>query len=453
MLKRIQKITNKQVLNRAVRAYCSTDHGFETICLHGGYEPDATNSAAVPIYRTSSYVFNDTEHAANLFALKELGNIYTRLMNPTQDVLEKRVAMLDGGAAAMTTASGQCASFYTLFNVAQAGDNVVLARNMYGGTHTLGQHLLPKMGIEARWFDPTDSYDQIDQLIDGKTRAVFAEVVSNPALVITDIESLANKAHSFNVPLIIDETFSTPWLCRSIDYGADIAMHSLTKWLGGHGTGIGGIVVDSGRFNWAESNNPLFTEPDPSYHGLTWGTDLPAPLAPLAYILRLRTVPLRTLGGCISPDNAWMFLQGIETLSLRVDRHCENALAVAKYLKDHPAVSWVRYPGLESDPMYDLQKKYLKGKGGPMVVFELKAGLEAGKKFINNLKIFRHLANVGDAKSLAIHSASTTHSQLTPEDQAASGITAGMVRLSIGIENVNDIVTDLDQAMALATAV
>lgn len=453
MLRRVSRVVNRNVIRTAVRAYCTPEMGFDTKCLHAGYEPDATNAAAVPIYRTSSYVFNDTDHAANLFALKELGNIYTRLMNPTQDILEKRVAMLEGGAAAMTTASGQCASFYSIFNTAQAGDNVVLARNMYGGTHTLGEHLLPKMGIETRWFDPSGDLSDIDALVDSKTRCVFSESVSNPALIVTDTEALANKAHSHNLPLIIDETFATPYLCRSFEYGADIVMHSLTKWMGGHGTGIGGIVIDSGRFDWANSGNPLYTQPDGSYHGLTWGTDLPAPLAPLAYILRLRTVPLRTLGGCISPDNAWMFLQGLETLSLRVDRHCENALAVAKYLKQHPAVEWVRYPGLEDDPMFELQKKYLKGKGGPMVVFELKGGLEGGKTFINNLKIFRHLANVGDAKSLAIHSASTTHSQLKEEDQKNAGITPGMVRLSIGIETISDIIADLDQAIKTATGV
>lgn len=433
-------------------AYCTTEHSFETICLHGGYSPDATNSCAVPIHRTTSYVFNNTEHAANLFALKELGMIYTRLMNPTHDVLEKRVAMLDGGAAALALASGQCASYYSVLNVAECGDNVVCARNLYGGTTTMFEHLLPKMGIESRFIDSND-VNEVDQHVDEKTRAVFVEVVSNPALQVVDIEKMAAKAHSYNLPLIVDSTFSTPYLCRTLDFGADIATHSLTKWFGGHGVGIGGIVVDSGRFPWGSTGrHPLFQKPDMSYHGLTWGSDLPEPLAALAYILRLRTVPLRTLGGCISPDNAWMFLQGIETLPLRMERHCSNALEVAQYLKKHPAVEWVRYPGLPDDPMYALNQKYLKGKGGAMVVCELKGGIDAGRKLIDSLKMFRHLANVGDAKSLAIHSASTTHSQLTPEAQAKAGITPGMVRLSVGIENIKDIIGDLDQAITASQA-
>jgi len=445
----LMRRSNRVLPSLARRAYCTTEHQFETICLHGGYEPDGTNAAAMPIYRTSSFVFNDTEHAANLFGLRELGNIYTRIMNPTQNYLETRVAMLDGGAAAVALASGQCSSYYSLFNLAQAGDNVLVARNMYGGTHTLAEHLLPKMGIEARFFDPND-FESIGKLADSKTRCVFTEAVSNPALVVTDIQKVADAAHACNLPYIVDETFATPYLCRALDHGADIVMHSLTKWLGGHGNGIGGIVVDGGKFNWAESNNPLFTEPDNSYHGLTWGKDLPPPLAPVAYALRLRTVPLRTLGGCISPDNAWMFCQGIETLPLRVDKHCENATAVAEYLAEHPAVNWVRYPGLKNDSEYEKQKKYLKGKGGPMVVFELNGGIEAGRKFIDNLKLFRHLANVGDAKSLAIHSASTTHSQLKEEDQRKCGITPGMVRLAVGIENKIDIIADLDQAINCA---
>lgn len=449
MLRKCNRLFEKKTLAFARRAYCTPDHQFETKCLHAGYEPDATNSAAIPLYRTSSYVFNSAEHASNLFALKELGNIYTRLMNPTQDMLEKRVAMLDNGAAALCLASGQCAAYYSMFNTCQAGDNIIVARNMYGGTHTLCQHLFPKMGIETRFFDPQD-IDSIKGLVDDKTRVVFSESVSNPALIVTDIEKLANTAHSMNLPLIIDETFATPYLGKALDFGADVVMHSLTKWLGGHGTGIGGIVVDSGRFDWANSGNPLFTQPDHSYHGLTWGKDLPPSLLPVAYILRLRTVPLRTLGGCISPDNAWMFMQGIETLPLRVEKHCENAMAVAEFLQNHPAVNWVRYPGLPTDSQFELQQKYLKGKGGPMVVFELKGGVEEGKVFIDNLKMFRHLANVGDAKSLAIHSASTTHSQLSEEDQRLSGITAGMVRLSVGIENKIDIIGDLDQALHAA---
>jgi len=306
--------------------------------------------------------------------------------------------------------------------------------------------MFPKMGIEVRFFDPKNP-KSIKNLVDSKTRCVFAEAVSNPALVVTDVEKLSQNAHDCNLPLIIDETFATPFLQRSIDFGADVVTHSLTKWIGGHGTGIGGIVIDSGRFDWKNSGNPGFIEPDGSYHGLTWAQDLPDMLAPAAYILKLRTGLLRTLGGCISPDNCWMFMQGLETLSLRVEKHCSNAMKVAEFLKGHPDVAWVRYPGLPDDPMYELQQKYIKGKGGPMVVFELKGGLEAGKGFINNLKIFRHLANVGDAKSLAIHPATTTHSQSSPEGQAKSGITPGMVRLSVGIEDPIDLLQDLDNAI------
>jgi len=371
-------------------------------------------------------------------------------MNPTTDILEKRVAMLDGGAASLCLASGQCASFYSTLNTAECGDNIIVSRNLYGGTTTLFEHLMPKMGIECRFIN-SNNPKEIDANVDDKTRSVFCEVVSNPALEIVDIEEMANRAHAHNLPLIVDETFTTPYLCRSFDYGADIVTHSLTKWFGGHGTGIGGIVVDSGRFDWKNSGrHPLYQTPDHSYHGLTWAQDLPEALAPLAYILRLRTVPLRTLGGCISPDNSWMFLQGIETLPLRMEKHCENALAVAQYLKNHPDVEWVRYPGLPGDSQYDLNQKYLKGKGGAMVVCELKGGVAAGRNFIDNLKMFRHLANVGDAKSLAIHSASTTHSQLTEEKQRLAGITPGMVRLAVGIEDIVDIIGDLDQAIANA---
>jgi len=429
------------------RAYCTTEHQFDTMCLHGGYQPEGTNAAAPPIYRTSSYVFNDCEHAANLFGLRELGNIYTRIMNPTQNYLEERLTMLDGGVGATALASGQCASFYSVLNLCSAGDNVIFAENMYGGTHTLGAHLLPKMGIETRFFNPQHP-ESIANLVDSKTRVVFAEAVSNPALIVTDVEKLAQCAHDANLPLIIDSTFATPYLQNAIKFGADVAMHSLTKRIGGHGTGIGGIVIDSGNFDWKNSGNPGFTTPDGSYHGLTWATDLPDVLAPAAYILKLRTGILRTLGGCITPDNCWMFMQGLETLSLRVEKHCSNAIKVAEFLQDHPDVEWVRYPGLPSDPMFELQKKYLKGKGGPMVVFELKGGVMAGTGFINNLKLFRHLANVGDAKSLAIHSASTTHSQMNEEEQKSCGITPGMVRLSVGIEDPMDIIADIEQAIA-----
>lgn len=426
----------------------------ETLCLHGGHTPDpVTHSRAVPLYRTASYVFKNTEHAANLFALRELGNIYTRLMNPTTDVLEKRVALLEGAheMAGLGLASGTSAVFYSVINLAQAGDNIVSARNLYGGTYTQFNDILPKLGIQVKLVDSNDP-ENFRKAIDGNTRALFCETVSNPALEIADLEAIAEIAHENGIPLIVDSTFSTPYLTKPLEHGADIVVHSLTKWFGGHGTGIGGIVVDSGKFNWAAGKHPLFTEPDNSYHGLRWGIDLPEPLLPLAYILRMRTVPLRNLGACIAPDNSWMLLQGIETLPLRMERHCENALAVAKHLKGHPGVTWVRFPGLEDDPQYAANQKYLKGKGGSMVVFGIKGGMEAGKKFIDSLQLISHLANVGDAKSLAIHSASTTHSQLNEEQQAAGGITPDLVRLSIGIEHIDDILGDLDQALAAAAA-
>jgi len=424
----------------------------ETLCLHGGYTPEPTTlSCAVPVYRTSSYVFRDTEHAANLFALKEVGNIYTRLMNPTTDVLEKRVALLEGApeAGGLALASGTSAVFYTVINLAQAGDNIVSARNLYGGTYTQFNDLLPALGIQVRFVDSNDP-ENYARAIDDRTRALFCEAVSNPALEIADLAKIAGIAHAHGLPLVVDSTFSTPYLERPIEHGADIVVHSLTKWFGGHGVGIGGVVVDSGKFAWGAGKHPLYDQPDNSYHGLRWGHDLPPPMAPLAFILRMRTVPLRNLGACIAPDNSWYFLQGIETLPLRMERHCANALAVARHLKSHKDVSWVRFPGLEDDPMHALNAKYLGGKGGSMVVFGIKGGLEAGRKFIDNLKLFSHLANVGDAKSLAIHSASTTHSQLTEEQQKAGGITPDLVRLSIGIEHIDDIVADLDQALAAA---
>ena len=424
----------------------------ETLCLHGGYTPEPTTlSRAVPIYRTSSFVFRDTEHAANLFALRELGNIYTRLMNPTSDVLEKRVSLLEGAPepAGLAVASGTSAIFYSVINLARAGDNIVSARNLYGGTYTQFKDILPALGIEVKFVDSNDP-ENFAAAIDARTRALFCETVSNPALEIADLEAIAAIAHAHGLPLIVDSTFSTPYLTRPLDHGADIVVHSLTKWFGGHGTGIGGIVIDSGKFAWNAGKHPLFDEPDSSYHGLRWGHDLPAPLAPLAYILRMRTGPLRNLGACIAPDNSWMFLQGIETLPLRMERHCENAFAVAKHLQQHPKVTWVRFPGLPEDPMFALNQKYLRGKGGSMVVFGIKGGANAGRGFINNLKLFSHLANVGDARSLAIHSASTTHSQLNEEQQLAAGISPDLIRLSIGIEHIDDILADLDQALALA---
>ena len=427
---------------------------FDTICLHGGSQPDPTTTArAVPIYRTTAFQFNNTEHAANLFALKELGNIYSRLMNPTTDVLEKRVALLEGAPemGGLGLASGTSGVFYSIINLAQAGDNIVSARNLYGGTYTQFNDLLPKFGITVKFVDSNDPQNFADA-IDDKTRAVFCESVSNPALEIVDLEAVAKVAHDAGLPLVVDATFSTPYLTQPLAHGADVVVHSLTKWFGGHGTGLGGIVIDSGRFQWNAGKHPLFDEPDSSYHGLRWGHDLPDMLAPLAYILRMRTVPLRNLGACISPDHSWMFLQGIETLPLRMEKHCRNADQVARHLKDHADIEWVRFPGLEDDPMYELNQKYLKGKGGSMVVFGIKGGKEAGGKFIDSLKLFSHLANVGDAKSLAIHPATTTHSQLNDEQQRAAGISPEMVRLSVGIEDADDIIADLEQALKVATA-
>lgn len=425
---------------------------FDTICLHGGQQPDPTTlSRAVPVYRTSSYVFKSTEHAANLFALRELGNIYTRLMNPTTDVLEKRVALLEGAPemGGLGVASGTSGVFYSVINLASAGDNIVSARNLYGGTYTQFNDILPTLGIGVKFVDSNDPQN-FAKAIDGKTRALFVESVSNPALEVVDLEAVAKVAHAHGIPLIVDSTFSTPYLTRPLEFGADIVVHSLTKWFGGHGTGIGGVVVDGGRFAWGAGKHPLYDTPDTSYHGLRWGHDLPEPLAPLAFILRMRTVPLRNLGACIAPDNAWMFLQGIETLPLRMEKHCANALAVAEHLKGHKDIEWVRFPGLKDDPYHDLNKKYLHGKGGSMVVFGIKGGLTAGKTFIESLKLFSHLANVGDAKSLAIHPATTTHSQLNEEQQRGAGITPELVRLSVGLEDPADLIEDIDQALAAA---
>ena len=368
-------------------------------------------------------------------------------MNPTQDVLEQRVAQLDGGAAALAVASGTSAIFYSIINLAKSGDNIVSANNLYGGSYTQFNDILPSFGISVKFVDPSDP-NNFAAAIDENTKAVFCETVGNPAGQIADIEAISTIAHDNGIPLIVDATFSTPALSRPIDHGADIVVHSLTKWFGGHGAGIGGIVVDSGQFNWANGKFPLYDDPDSSYHGLRWGHDLPEPLAPVAYILRMRTVPLRNLGACISPDNSWIFLQGIETLPLRMERHCDNALVVAKHLQGLDQVEWVRYPGLEDDPEYGKIDKYLSGKGGAMVIFGIKGGAEAGSKFIDSLELLRHLANVGDAKSLAIHPATTTHSQLSAEQQAAGGITPELVRLSVGIEHIDDILADIDQALA-----
>ncbi|MGB7416521.1 MAG: aminotransferase class V-fold PLP-dependent enzyme [Thermosynechococcaceae cyanobacterium] len=424
-----------------------TPQSLETQCLHAGQVPDPTTlSRTVPLYRTSSYVFRDTEHAANLFALKELGNIYTRLGNPTQDVLEKRVAAMEGGAAALAVASGTSGILYSVINICQMGDEIVAANNLYGGTYTMFNDILPQFGIKTHFVDPSDPAN-FGKAITDKTKLVFCETMGNPALEVTDLDAISAIAHENGLPFIVDSTFTTPYLLRPIEHGADIVVHSLTKWLGGHGTGIGGIVVDAGKFDWTSGKFPLMSEPDPSYHGLRYAHDL-GDLSAIAYILRMRVVPLRNLGACISPDNAWMFLQGIETLHLRMQRHSENALEVAKFLSQHKAVEWVRYPGLDSDPGHATAKKYLKNGFGAMVIFGISGGQAAGQKFIEKLGLFSHLANVGDAKSLAIHPATTTHSQLTAEQQKAGGISPKLVRLSIGIENVNDIIADLEQALS-----
>jgi O-acetylhomoserine (thiol)-lyase len=421
----------------------------ETLALHGGQEPDpATGSRAVPLYRTTGYQFKDTEHAADLFALREPGNIYTRIMNPTQDVLEKRMAALEGGAAALALASGTSAIFYSIINIAGAGDEIVSANNLYGGTYTMFDNILAQLGITARLVDPR-SPGNFEQAINEKTKAVFVETIGNPVLDVVDLAAVAKVAHEAGLPLIVDSTFTTPYLLRPIEHGADVVVHSLTKWLGGHGIGIGGVVIDAGTFDWNQERFPKYSEPDESYHGLTWGRDL-GDMQSMAYILRMRTVPLRNLGACISPDNAWLFLQGIETLPLRMERHCENAAAVAEHLSSHRNVTWVRYPGRSDHPSHTLARRYLKRGFGAMVVFGIRGGHEAGRRFIDALELHSHVANVGDAKSLAIHPASTTHSQLSEQQQRASGLTPELVRLSVGIEHVDDIVADIDQALEKA---
>jgi len=420
----------------------------ETIALHGGQTPDPTTlSRAVPVYRTSSYVFKNTEHAANLFGLKELGNIYTRLGNPTQDVLEQRISQLEGGAASVAVASGTSAIFYAIITLAQAGDEIVSANNLYGGTYTQFDAILPGFGIKVNFVDPKDP-ENFQKAITPKTRAIFIETIGNPVLDFVDVKKIAEVAHRNGLPLIVDATFTTPALLQTIALGADIVVNSLTKWIGGHGTGIGGIITDAGKFDWKAGKHPLFTEPDPNYHGLRWALDLPEPLAPIAFALRVRTVPLRNLGAAISPDNAWIFLQGVETLPLRIARHSENALAVAKFLQKHPKVAWVRYPGLPEDPSYALASKYLKKGFGGMVVFGIKGGFDSAVKLIDGISLFSHLANVGDAKSLILHPASTSHSQLSEAQQNESGLTADLVRLSIGIEHIDDILEALEDGLA-----
>ncbi len=423
------------------------NYAFETLALHAGQEPDPTTLArGVPVYRTSSYVFRDTTHAADLFALKELGNIYTRIMNPTQDILEKRIAAIEGGAAALALSSGTSAIYYSIINICSAGEEIVSANNLYGGTYTMFEAILPQFGIKVNLVDSRKP-ENFEAAVNEKTRAIYVETIGNPVSDVVDLEAVAKIADKHHLPLIVDATFTTPYLLRPLDYGATIICHSLTKWLGGHGAGIGGVVVDSGKFDWTDQKFKLYNEPDNGYHGVRFAHDL-GELNPLAFILRMRLVPLRNLGACISPDNAWLFLLGIETLPLRMERHCENAAKVAEYLKGHNKVTWVRYPGLKDDPTYPVAKRYLKRGFGGMVVFGIKGGRDAGEKFINSLQLFSHLANVGDAKSLALHPGSTSHSQLSEEQQLASDLTPDLVRLSVGLEHIDDIITDIEQALA-----
>lgn len=419
------------------------DYGFDTLQLHAGQKPDqATGSRAVPIYQTTSYVFEDTDHAADLFALDKPGNIYSRIMNPTNDVMEKRIAALEGGVGALAVSSGQAAETIALTNITREGQEIVSGSAIYGGTFNLFKHTFPKMGIEVKFADSTDPESFKKQITD-KTRALYVETIGNPKLDVPDFEALAEVAHNADIPLIVDNTFATPYLCNPFAYGADILIHSTTKFIGGHGTSIGGIIVDSGNFDWDNGKYPELSQPDPSYHGLVY-TDH---FGKAAYIAKARVQLLRDYGSCLSPFNSFLFLQGLETLSLRMEKHCNNAQQVADFLENDDRVSWVNYPGLESHDTHDNALRYLENGFGAMMTFGVKGGREAGISFIENLELFSHLANVGDAKSLAIHPASTTHQQLTEEDQRKSGVLPDMIRLSIGIETVEDLIADLDQAL------
>jgi len=422
----------------------------ESLAIHGGQEPDpATGARAVPIYQTASYQFDNTDHAASLFALTEFGNIYTRLMNPTSDVFEKRIAALDGGIGALSVASGQSAITLSILNIAQAGDEIVSADNLYGGTYNLFHYTFPRLGLKVNFVKSND-LDAIKKAITPKTKAVYAESIGNPKLDVADLEGISNIAHASGIPFILDNTVS-PYLMRPFDHGADILVYSATKFIGGHGTSIGGVIVDSGKFDWTNGKFPLIADPDPSYHGMKFVEAL-KPLGNIAYIIKARVNLIRDLGPALSPFNSFLFLQGLETLHLRMPRHSENALAVAKYLEQNKAVGWVSYPGLDASPEKSRVKKYLPKGAGAILGFGIKGGLEAGKKFINSLQLISHLANVGDAKSLAIHPASTTHQQLSPEEQLSTGVTPDFVRLSIGIEHIDDIIADIDQALEKAVA-
>lgn len=418
----------------------------ETVAIHGGYTTEPTTKAvAVPIYQTVAYEFDNAQHGADLFNLAVPGNIYTRIMNPTNDVLEQRIAQLEGGVAALAVSAGSAAVNYSIINLAEAGSNIVTVPLLYGGTYTLFKHMLPKLGIDVR-FAADDSPASLEKLIDGKTAAVYCETIGNPAGNIPDLEAIADMSHSHGVPVVVDNTVPTPALLRPFDYGADISVHSLTKYIGGHGTTIAGMIVDSGHFPWADHADrfPMFSQPEPSYHGIVYTEAL----GPAAYIGRARTVALRNTGSALSPFNAFLILQGIQSLSLRMERHVENTMAVAAYLESHERVAWVSYPGLKSSPYYDLAQKYTGGKPSALMTFGIEGGFEAGVKFYDALQIFKRLVNIGDAKSLAAHPASTTHRQLTDEELESAGVTPDMIRLCIGIEHIDDIIADLEQALA-----
>ena len=429
----------------------SESWGFETKQVHAGAEPDPTTGArAVPIYQTTSYVFRDTDHAAALFGLSELGNIYTRIMNPTQAVFEERVAALEGGVAALATSSGQAAETLAILNLGEAGDHLVASASLYGGTYNLLHYTLPKLGWEVTFIEDPDDLDAWRAAIKPNTRAFYGESVGNPKNDVFDFEGVSEIAHAEGIPLIIDNTVMSPYLCQPLTWGADIVVHSATKFIGGHGTSIGGIMVDGGKFDYvASGRHKAFTEPDPSYHGLVY-SQLPEPLRPAQYALKARLQLLRDLGSAVSPFNAFLFIQGLETLSLRMERHCQNAQAVADWLEQRDEVEWVAYPGLKSSKWNKRAKKYLPRGNGAILAFGIKGGLEAGKKFVNGLELFSHLANVGDVRSLAIHPASTTHSQLTPDEQGTTGVTPDLVRLCIGVETIDDILADLDTGFRAA---
>ena len=417
----------------------------DTLLLHGGQVPDPTTGArAVPIYQTTSYQFKSTGHAANLFALKEFGNIYSRIMNPTNDVLEKRMAVIEGGIGALAVASGQAAETIAILNIAQTGDEIVSADNLYGGTYTLFNNTFRRFGIDVK-FVKSENLNNFKKAITDRTKAIYTESIGNPKLNVADLEALAKIAHDSGIPLIVDNT-TTPYLLKPIDYGVDIVVYSATKFIGGHGTSIGGIIVDSGKFDWTNGKFPLIADPDPSYHGMNFVKEL-KPFGNIAYIIKARVNLLRDLGSCLSPFNSFLFLQGLETLHLRMIRHSENALKVAQFLGKHPRVSWVNYPGLDSSPEKSLADKYLPKGAGAIVGFGINGGLKEGRKFIDSLKLISHLANIGDAKTLAIHPASTTHQQLTEEEQKSTGVTLDYIRLSVGIEDIEDITYDIEQAL------